>query len=129
MLFDTGSPVSIISKETYDQIACNKPRLSPVDTHLKAANGSMLEILGQGIFDFETEVKTYNWKFLVANLDGNMGIIGQDFIDSHGKYLKWKNLTRRTKAGVIKLFKLHSTQVAKILVTESVNILPETETF
>ena len=38
-------------------------------------------------------------------------------------------MTWRTKAGVIKFFKLHSTQVAKILVTESVNILPETETF
>ena len=38
LLFDTGSPVSIISKETYDQIACNKPRFSPDDTHLKAAN-------------------------------------------------------------------------------------------
>ena len=51
---------------------------------------TMLEILGQGIFHFETEVKTYNLKFLVANLDGNMGIIGQDFIDSQGNSLSGK---------------------------------------
>ena len=35
------------------------------DTHLKAANGS--------IFNFETEVKTYKWKFLVAKEQSHKG--------------------------------------------------------
>ncbi|MEW8547985.1 MAG: retropepsin-like aspartic protease/reverse transcriptase, partial [Candidatus Thiodiazotropha sp.] len=129
LLFDTGSTVSIISKDTYNQMNSNRPILTPVETTLTAANGSVLELLGQGVFKLETEVKTYSWKFLVANIEGNMGIIGQDFIETQGKYLKWKNLTWRVKGGVIKLFKLHSHQVAKIVVTENVKIAPCSEAF
>ena len=128
LLFDTGSPVSIISKDTYNQIT-NKPTLTPVDTTLNAANGSSLELLGQGVFELTTEVKTYNWTFLVANIQGNMGIIGQDFIEAKGKFIKQKSLIWRTKNGVIKLFKLHSSQVAKIMVTEPINIPPASEAF
>ena len=129
LLFDTGSPVSIISKEVYENMATDKPSLTSIDTTLLTANGTQLEILGQGTFELKTEVKTYDWKFLVANLEGNMGIIGQDFIDSQGRSLKWKNLTWQTKAGIIKLFKLNSTQVARILVSQPVSIAPESETF
>ena len=99
LLFDTGSTVSLISKEVYDNMTEEKPALTPVETTLFTANGSKLEILGQGIFKLKTEVKTYDWKFLVANIEGNMGIIGQDFIDSQGRSLKWKNLSWQTKAG------------------------------
>ena len=129
LLFDTGSTVSIISKDTYDQITSNRPSLIPTETTLTAANGSVLELLGQGVFKLETEVKTYNWKFLVANIEGNMGIIGQDFIETQGRYLRWRDLTWRVKGGVIKLFKLHSTQVAKIVVTDKVKVPPSSETF
>ena len=129
LLFDTGSPVSIISKEVYENMATDKPSLTSIDTTLLTANGTQLEILGQGTFELKTEVKTYDWKFLIANLEGNMGIIGQDFIDSQGRSLKWKNLTWQTKAGIIKLFKLNSTQVARILVSQPVSIAPESETF
>ncbi|MEW8548166.1 MAG: pol polyprotein, partial [Candidatus Thiodiazotropha sp.] len=129
LLFDTGSTVSLISKEVYDNMSEDKPTLTPVETTLLTANGSKLEILGQGIFKLKTEVKTYDWKFLVSNIEGNMGIIGQDFIDSQGRSLKWKNLTWQTKAGVIQLFKLNSSQVAKIVVSESVRVGPESEIF
>ena len=128
LLFNTGSPVSIISKDVYESLA-NKPSLSQIETNLLAANGTKLNILGQGTFRLVTEVKDYDWKFLVADIEGNMGLIGQDFIESQGKSLKWKNLTWKTKAGVIKLFKLHSDKVAKILVAKSVNIPPESEMF
>ena len=121
--------MSIISKDTYDQITSNRPSVIPTETTLTAANGSVLELLGQGVFKLETEVKTYNWKFLVANIEGNMGIIGQDFIETQGRYLRWRDLTWRVKGGVIKLFKLHSTQVAKIVVTEKVKVPPSSETF
>ena len=88
LLFDTGSPVSILSKETYERMCSDKPLLTTIETNLLTANGTQLEILGQGTFKLKTEVKTYEWKFLVANLEGNMGIIGQDFIDSQGRSLK-----------------------------------------
>ena len=83
LLFDTGSPVSIISKDVYESLA-NKPSLSQIETNLLAANGTKLNILGQGTFRLVTEVKDYDWKFLVADIEGNMGIIGQDFIESQG---------------------------------------------
>ena len=108
LLFDTGSPISIISQEIYNKMSPERPCLAPTKTNFVAANGTTLEILGQGTFKFATEVKTYNWVFLVANIEGNAGIIGQDFIDSYGRQLKWKNLSWYTKDGVIRLFKRNS---------------------
>ena len=99
----------------YDNLTSDKPLLTSVEAILLTANGTQLEILGQGTFKLKTEVQTYDWKFLVANIEGNMGIIGQEFIDTQGRSLKWKILTWQTKTGIIKLFKLNSTQVAKII--------------
>ena len=129
LLFDTGSPISIISQEIYNKMSPERPCLAPTKTNFVAANGTTLEILGQGTFKFATEVKTYNWVFLVANIQGNAGIIGQDFIDSYGRQLKWKNLSWYTKDGVIRLFKRNSNQVAKILINKTTHVPPESELF
>ena len=61
LLFDTGSPISFLSQEIYNKMS--PECLAPTKTNLVAANGTTLEILGQGTFKFATEVKTYNWLF------------------------------------------------------------------
>ena len=98
ILFDTGSPISIISQEIYNKISPERPCSAPSKTNFVAENGTTFEILGQGTFKFATEVKTYNWVFVVANIQGNAGIIGQDFIDSYGR-----NSSGKTCPGIQKM--------------------------
>lgn len=76
LLFDTGSTVSLISKGVYENMTEERPALIPVETTLFTAKGSKLEILGQGIFKLKTEVKSYDWKFLVATVGGQYGHYG-----------------------------------------------------
>lgn len=52
LLFDTGSPVSIISMETYNKMSADKPSLNKTDSNSLAANGTKLEIFGQANFRF-----------------------------------------------------------------------------
>ncbi|WAR08780.1 hypothetical protein MAR_018738 [Mya arenaria] len=77
MLFDTGSPLSIISKSIWEKLCPKRPKLEPNESKLTAANGSNIQILDQSTLKFDTEAKCYNWKFLIANFDGQAGIIGK----------------------------------------------------
>ncbi|WAR30561.1 hypothetical protein MAR_033103, partial [Mya arenaria] len=103
LLFDTGSPISIISKSIWEKLGTDKPKLESNDSRLTAANGSKIDILGQATFKFDTEAKSYQWKFLVANLEGI--------------------------AGRVCLFKRESSHVGRIRVEKRVIIPPETEMF
>ncbi|WAR30546.1 GIN1-like protein, partial [Mya arenaria] len=127
LLFDTGSPISIISKSIWEKLGIDKPMLESNDLRLTAANGSKIDILGQATFKFDTEAKSYQWKFLVANLEGIAGIISQDFISSQGRTLSWKTLVWQTKAGRVCLFKRESSNVGRIRVEKRVIVPPETE--
>ena len=59
---------------------------SSVDTNLVAAYSTAFV---HETFKFAPEVKTCDLSLLVANIDGNAGIIGhfEDFIDSYGRQL------------------------------------------
>jgi hypothetical protein len=129
LLFDTGSPLSILSRTNYDALGERKPVLEPLNSKLYAANGSQMNIMGKANFKFKTEVREYNWTFAVADIEGHMGIIGQDFIGTQGRSLTWKNLTWLTKAGKIKLFKRKSDKVGKVVIKETVSVPPESELF
>ena len=100
-MYDTGSPVSIISIELYDKLGSNKPKLVNADSGVVGANGSKFEILGKEEFKLETPVKTYIWPFIVANLEGQSSLLGQDFIVSQGRTLNCKTLVWNTKAGIM----------------------------
>ncbi|WAR24032.1 hypothetical protein MAR_037701, partial [Mya arenaria] len=111
----------------WEKLGTDKPKLESNDSRLTAANGSKIDILGQATFKFDTEAKSYQWKFLVANLEGIAGIIGQDFISSQGRTLSWKTLVWQTKAGRVCLFKRESSHVGRIRVEKRVIVPPETE--
>ena len=128
-LFDTGSPVSLISREIYEQMRDDKPPLETTSSEITAANGTAVKIFGKASFEFFTGVKTYTWSFLVADIKGGSCIVGQDFIGSQGRSLKWSNLAWKTKAGVVQLFSLDSNTVGKIHVVEQVSIPPRSKMF
>lgn len=47
MLIDTGSAVTFISKENYDELKCDKSKLIKVTSTLATADGEPLTVLGE----------------------------------------------------------------------------------
>ena len=111
MLFDAGSPVTIISRSVYESLGPEKPELKSSDRDFRAVDGSKLRIIGKGIFDFETEVKEYKWTIFVTDIEGEVAIMGFDFINSKGKVLDMETLSWETKAGIIQLYSKTSLRV------------------
>jgi len=129
MLFDTGSSTSLIPRSFYESLGPDKPTLTEVQTPFVAVEGSKIRVLGRGLFSFETGVKKYMWPLLVADITGDEGVLGTDFINTQGRAVYQGTLKWKTKHGVVQLIGSNSNHVAKIQVEQTVSIPPESERF
>ena len=116
MLFDTGSATSLLPKAVYENLGSDKPELKEVPSSIKARVDAKLSILGQGLFSFKTEVKQYAWRLIVADIVGERGILGTDFIKAQGRVLHQNTLKWKTKHGDIQLFRGDASVIGRIRV-------------
>ncbi|VDI22567.1 Hypothetical predicted protein [Mytilus galloprovincialis] len=81
MLIDTGSAVTLISKENYDELKCDKSKLIKVTSTLATADGEPLTVLEETKLSITLGGgKTFINSVIVAELGGMPGILGLDFL-------------------------------------------------
>ena len=109
-LLDTGSPYSILSLKGFEKLSTKHQfTLSTDSTKLTAADGSPIETKGKTLIEFYCEGLKFQQEFLVAKLQGIVGILGMDFLVRYDTTIKIKNHILKTSNGKLKLHK-HSTR-------------------
>ena len=91
LLLDTGSPYSILSFKCFEKLqAKHDIHLTSDVVQLTAADGSHLEISGKAQLGFKAEGLTFRQDFIIAKIQGIVGILGMDFLVSHGGDIRIK---------------------------------------
>ncbi|XP_014216435.1 uncharacterized protein LOC106645159 [Copidosoma floridanum] len=106
-LVDTGSTVSVISKDFY------KEHLKPTPTNLYAANSSIIHTHGHRLITLNLGLRrVFKWLFLIADVD--QIIVGVDFLAHYGLLPDLRNrrlldpLTNLHSRGWVSPARLHS---------------------
>ncbi|MBV2113416.1 MAG: hypothetical protein KUF82_20885, partial [Candidatus Thiodiazotropha sp. (ex Ctena orbiculata)] len=127
-LLDTGSPYSILSLKGFEKLNTKHQfTLSTDNTKLTAADGSPIETKGKTLIEFQCEGRKFQQEFLVAKLQGIVGILGMDFLVKYDGTIKIKQHILKTSNGKLKLYKQSTKTCARILVTENTTIAANTE--
>lgn len=89
MLVDTGSAVTLISKETYTDltrsVASSSAQLTSVDTTLMTADGEAMKVYGETLVSLKVGDQEFAHSVIVAELGGFPGgILGLDFLAQQG---------------------------------------------
>ena len=128
LLVDTGSPYSILSQKQFEKLQ-NKHaiKLSDQPVKLTAADGSQLGISGKAKIKFRTENICYEQDFIVARIQGIIGILGMDFLTKYDGSIKVNDRTLKTSKGKLKLNKQHTTDCARIFVNHDEVIQSKTQ--
>ena len=128
LLVDTGSPYSILSQKQFEKLQ-NKHaiKLSNQPVKLTAADGSQLEISGKAKIKFRSENICYEQDFVVARIQGIIGILGMDFLTKYDGSIKVNDRLLKTSKGKLKLNKQHTTDCARIFVNhdEVIQLKPQ----
>ena len=83
MLIDTGSAVTLLSKDYFDELNHKQTILSDVQATLTTADGEPLKVYGKTNLSFALGGKTFSNTIIVAELGGMPGILGLDFMSKH----------------------------------------------
>lgn len=83
MLIDTGSAVTLISKEKYVELNRSFSDLSVVKSKLATADGEPLRVSGETVLPICIGDKIYTNSVIVAELGGMPGILGLDFLSKN----------------------------------------------
>ena len=92
-LIDSGSQASLISIELWNELKKRNPNLTlgPAESSLKAANGSIIHVMGAKMFKTTFNNNVLQLTFIVvAGLKCNC-LIGADIMDKIGMHLDMKN--------------------------------------
>ncbi|MCG7874778.1 MAG: retropepsin-like aspartic protease, partial [Candidatus Thiodiazotropha endolucinida] len=128
LLLDTGSPYSILSIQYFEKLqAKHKIKLSHDVVKLTAADGSYLEVRGKALIDFSSEGQTYQQAFIIAKIQGIIGILGMDFLTKYDGSLKIKQQILKTSRGKLKLHQQSSNACARIVSADNIIIEASTE--
>ncbi|MEW8092744.1 MAG: reverse transcriptase domain-containing protein [Candidatus Thiodiazotropha endolucinida] len=129
LLLDTGSPYSILSLKCFEKLqAKHDIQLTSNVVQLTAADGSHLEISGKAQLEFKAEGLTFQQDFIIAKIQGIVGILGMDFLVSHDGDIRIKKQILKTSKGRLKLHKQASNACARIIIADSTTIPANTET-
>ena len=80
MLVDTGSGMSLLSREVYDSMGARRPKLKGLSTNLTMANGFLMEADGKARFSMSIAGQRHRASMVVGELKGVKGILGMDFL-------------------------------------------------
>ena len=90
-LVDTGCSITILSDKVYSQIPVeDRPELSPHAKELVSADGTPLNILGEGLFNITVGQRTVPHLTVVAAIS-NDGLLGMDFLKAHEFSIDFKH--------------------------------------
>ena len=115
-LFDTGSQVSLINKFAYLKMPC-RPRITPVNLTVSAANGSHLKIIGQANFTIGIGSKRMTRPLLVVDGLQTDCIIGSDTMGEE----------RISIDVASKRLRLEAAHTASLRVAKRITLEPKTE--
>lgn len=82
MLVDTGSSVSLLSKEIYETLSF-RPILTEIADTLTTADGEPLCVYGKSIFPLRINEIYFDHPIVIADLGGLSGILGLDFLSDN----------------------------------------------
>ena len=125
LLIDTGSPYSILSFKCFEKLQkTHEATLIKDPINLTAADGSKLEIQGKTMIEFRCQGQTYQQHFIVARIQGIVGILGMDFLTTYDGNIKIKQHLLKTSKGKLKLHEQNANTCARILVQDNILIEP-----
>lgn len=122
-----GSPVSIISKNTFDKLRLSMNSLSEVLTTLKSVNGTDVKDHGQIKLKFSISNKVFVHDFIVAETFETDAILGMDFLEAYEADIKVAQRLMFVKGYKIRLYKLGFLACAHVKLAEKVRIEPQAE--
>ena len=126
LLVDTGSAVSLISKQTFDVL--NVPVDSgEVPADFRTASGSPMTVFGVVTLEFAIESRLFEHPFVIAELPDVQGILGVDFLDQNEAGIHFAKQSLEILGENIKLEKESSTICARIKVARRITIPPSSE--
>lgn len=128
LLVDTGSSVTIVSKEIYDQINCP---LYSVTSTLVTADGEPLKVFGMAELPLMVGGKSFINPVVVAELGGMSGILGLDFLSQYEFIIDTSKGRMSSPKVKIQLFKHResNTRCARVHLTETIHIPAKSEIY
>ncbi|MCG7869005.1 MAG: retroviral-like aspartic protease family protein, partial [Candidatus Thiodiazotropha taylori] len=127
-LVDTGSSISVLSNKVVSLtgLECNT---SPVDTKICVANGHELKVQGKCDIEIELEHLNFAQSFVIAEIEGNFGILGMDFLQDYDCSIMIGKRILKTSLGKLKLCKQRIGICAKIVMEDKIEIPARSEVF
>lgn len=125
-LVDTGSPVSLISNETFKKLKLDSP-LNKISSTLSTANGNLLTVKGKCTLNIEIGPFEVTQELIVADIKGSSGILGMNFFHENEIDIQIRSQSLRIKDQSIPLYKETSSQCSRIQIAKQVSIPPFSE--
>ncbi|XP_062598979.1 uncharacterized protein LOC134260435 [Saccostrea cucullata] len=129
MLIDTGSAVSLISKEVLDNFDLCDQFLQRVSTELKTADGEPLQVYGQTEITFILGGREFSIPVIVAELGDLSGILGLDFLSENEVIFDLKKGVLNFPEFKVQLESEDNLSCARVSLDDDTVISGSTETF
>ena len=98
MLVDTGSDLTLLSKDIFDQIKY-PPHLEPLNIQSFTANRTNLAISGKADMTFEFESKILSQSVIVIDNFGYEFLLGKDFLIANKMAVDYGKMTFKSPDG------------------------------
>ena len=131
MLVDTGSDVTLVSSEIFNQLGFNKMFLNEVSAKLNQADGDPLDVIGMTTIPLFIGGQLTAHTVIVAGLGELDGILGIDFLSKNNVSIDTANGTLKSPKFDVCLHKDNylSSTCARVHLIETVHIPPNSEIF
>jgi predicted aspartyl protease len=126
MLVDTGSAVTLISKDTYRKLK-PKPKLKSVGSTLRTADGEAMTLHGQVDLELGLNKHKTEQTVIVAALGGLSGILGLNFLETNRAVVDTGKGILSMSGVDIRLHRENANHCARIRASETVTIPARTE--
>ncbi|CAC5414061.1 unnamed protein product [Mytilus coruscus] len=120
-LVDTGSPVSLISFDTFEKLKLSSQLIS-LDSILTTANGNALSVKGKCILNIAIGPLLVKQEVIVVDIKGSSGILGMNFFEQNEIDIQIKSQCLSINGQSIPLFKENSSQCSRIHKARQVSI-------
>ena len=123
ILVDTGSDLTLLSKDIFDQIK-DPPHLEPLNLQLYTANGTNLATSGIADITFEFESKLLSQSVIVTDNFRYECLLGKDFLIANKMAVDYGKMTLKFPDGFEVLFTSKQKQTATLI--SDLRISPKT---
>ena len=123
-LIDTGSTISIIGKDLWDQLLAytKNIRLEKTNKRAYTANNQPLTLLGATEVNVQINKQTLTHRFIVAQ-DAKQCILGMDYLQKYTSSINFEQQTIKNKAGNVSRLKAQEELANVIRVVNSAKVV------